>query len=163
MGQKRKRPAWQRWGIPVAVVLVIMAVCVCLAPLACFIPVQRTSQVCPGGLVQVEDADGRPIAAATVTVQRWSAPHHQPEGEWQAVTDAAGNASFTATEEEETIMPLMMHGVPEYSWTVCAEAEGHGPTEAPWDFDPATFRTVPEVVITLAPGEGRCEPQGQRD
>lgn len=138
----------------VSVFAAFTGACVCLSPLACFVGIDRTVTVRPGGEVTVKGTDGEDLPGASVTVYRLSYPHDMPGGDWTVTTNARGVASFVATEEEETVRPLMMHGVPEYYWQVCAEAEGYGASRQRW---PREAEAAPrDLVVQLEPGTETC-------
>lgn len=73
---------------------------------------------------------------------------------------------FAANEESETVMPLMMHGVPQRAWYACVEAEGFEPTEVSTDAgrllveqpsgEPAEMgKNLAIPVVELQPGDGQ--------
>ena len=73
---------------------------------------------------EVRDAAG-PISGAKVRLLTSTDPHHRREALVDVVTDARGLASLEEKHERVWIFPLVMHGVPFYSWQWCVEAPGH--------------------------------------
>ena len=156
-GKKKSR----RTIVLVVVASALVVACVCalplLAPLACFVPMPRTVVLTPSARVRVvRSEDGQPIAGATVVLARRSDPHDQAQGRWTATTGARGEARFARREESETVMPLMMHGVPFYRWNLCAQAPGRAPrVVVPWPV-PASGVVTGVERLALEPGEGEC-------
>lgn len=72
---------------------------------------------------EVRDAAG-PISGAKVRLLTSTDPHHRREALVDVVTDARGLASLEEKHERVWIFPLVMHGVPFYSWQWCVEAPG---------------------------------------
>lgn len=129
------------------------------------IPVWRQTLLRPAGAVVVRDAaTAAPIVGAQVLVRRYNIgpPPRKQSHAWPAVTDAAGRAHFTLLTGREWVMPLMMHGVPQWSFDVCVNAPGYAGRSMRWltqgmwtgDEDRAT---QPDLELALSPGEGRCE------
>lgn len=73
---------------------------------------------------EVRDAAG-PISGAKVRLLTSTDPHHRREALVDVVTDARGVASLEEKHERVWVFPLVMHGVPFYSWQWCVEAPGH--------------------------------------
>ncbi len=79
-------------------------------------------------LTTVVTSGGQPLADAVVWVIRYEInPHFRPE---TAITESKqvgpdGTYKLEYEEVEETVMPLMMHGVPGYGWYVCVEHPNH--------------------------------------
>lgn len=151
MGEVPPKRSQRTAMVAVSAFAALVGACFCLSPLACFVGVDRTVTVRPGGEVTVRSAAGEDLPGATVTVYRFSHPHDMPGGEWVATTDARGVVTFDATQEEQTVRPLMMHGVPEYYWRVCAEAEGHGAAQREWPW--ADVDTAPASLVLEFPAE----------
>ena len=100
----------------------------------CCIPVDRQVVHTPAVDVQVVDGEtGEPVADARVRMcrVRIGPPPDAVVDEWTQHTDADGRVSFAYRETEETIMPLMMHGVPQRGWVLCADHPEHGATQSP--------------------------------
>ena len=66
-----------------------------------------------------------PVAGAKVWLLTSTDPHHRREALVEVVTDTGGRASLEEKHERVWIFPLVMHGVPFYSWQWCVEAPGH--------------------------------------
>ena len=119
----------KKWPFALIAVAVVALLCVCaipfLAPLACFVPLPRTVTLVPAARFEVTGAqNGGAIAGARIVLERGSDPHGRPGGRWVERANTLGRFAFERTTADETIMPLMMHGVPFYYWNACVDAPG---------------------------------------
>lgn len=111
----------------------------------CPIPVPRQVTVRPALTVTVVDASGRP-ADATLTVRRYvSGPPPDTETHRWTAPAPGGHATLDGIEQSETMLPLMMHGVPWYSWQICAV----GPAGAASTTVDATAPIHPTASVSL--------------
>jgi hypothetical protein len=133
----------------------------CLAVACCPFPRKRTTLIRPEGTVRVLDAStGEPIEGAEVVLRRVRVgpPPHIESHSWTATTDAAGEASFELELGTETVMPLMMHGVPQWGFEACATHPGHGGAWSSWLVVPPPSdrsevgRIAEPLVLELEPG-----------
>ena len=107
----------------------------CLAVACCPFPKKRTTLIRPEGTVRVLDAaSGEPLEGAEVVLRRVRVgpPPHIETHSWTAVTDARGEASFEMELGTETVMPLMMHGVPQWGFEVCVTSPGRDGAWSSW-------------------------------
>jgi len=142
--------------LAILIAAIAMGAMVCLAPLACFVPIPRTALVRPEGRVRVEDARSHArLGGARVILIRWQLPHRRVNRLWEQTADGSGTTRFSKIEERETIFPLMMHGVPGYEWTLCAEHAGNAPREIEWR-PPEDGRERRELLLALESGTGLC-------
>lgn len=99
------------------------------------IPVPRSVVLQPQGAVVVRDQDsGAPIAAARVLLRRYNLgpPPRRESRRFTANSDASGRALFTLETGHEWVMPLMMHGVPQWAFDVCIAAPGYQARAVAW-------------------------------
>ena len=138
-----------------------------IACAGCVVPWRRGVLLRPEGAVAVRDArGGAPLVGAHVIVRRYRLgppPGHESH-RWTAVTDGAGQAAFGALIGHEWVMPLMMHGVPQWSWDVCVERPGYAPRVVPWMIQTRwssdeQARDQLLLTVALAEGEGDCAHQ----
>lgn len=96
------------------------------------IPVNKTFVVWPERKMRVVDAAGKPVAHARVSVVRVRHPHSQVEE--TRILHADENGELATRRESKTlkVFPLMMHGVPGFSFEACAEAKGFAATTVSW-------------------------------
>lgn len=146
-------------------VALVLAVGAALASLSGCIPVWRKTLLCPAGVVRVHDATtGAPLAGARVIVRRYNVgpPPSRESHRFEAVTAPDGRAVFKAQTAHEWVMPLMMHGVPQWAFDICVDADGHRGAAAPfltqgmWTRD-EDLAPQPELSVPLALGTGACE------
>ena len=132
-------------------------------------PCHRTVLARPEGTIHVIDAATRaPIPGATVTVARYrlGPPPRVETDRWTLTTDSSGAASTSLADRGEWVMPLMMHGVPQWAWEVCVSAPGHSAVVATWVIQhewsrPAVDgRAAPRVEIALPEGNTPCPADG---
>ena len=112
-----------------------IAALVCLAVACCPFPKKRTTLIRPGGTVRVLDAaTGEPIEGANVVLRRVRVgpPPQIETHSWSAATNAKGEVSFELELGTETTMPLMMHGVPQWGFEVCATHPGRSGAWSSW-------------------------------
>ncbi|WP_374349865.1 hypothetical protein [Chitinimonas sp.] len=96
---------------------------ICLLLSACLpYPAYRTLQ--HATVVQVSDAQGRPIAAASVRVIRRSLPSGIESARQTVETGSDGLAYFPAHPEWQTEV-LALHGRVEYRWDWCIAKAGY--------------------------------------
>jgi hypothetical protein len=127
-----------------------------VAPLLCAgccpIPVPDDVMVFPAATIVVHDAGGQPIEGARVFVHAELQPHASPEDPTlELATDADGKAVVEARSVEQTVYPLMMHGVPAYSWHLCVDHPRHGAAVS------RLHHENPEAIVVELKGEvGNC-------
>jgi len=114
----------------------------------------RTFVVEPAVDVVVVSAEG-PLSSATVEHVWWSSPHGMVHSTSTYPVAPNGRFELAKRLEEERIMPLCMHGVPEHEHQFCVEAEGYRPVG--FIVRDHTLPVTGELV--LEPGEGRCHAQ----
>lgn len=86
----------------------------------------------PKQTVRVVDAEsGKPIADAAVRLVRYQHPHRRTDEEKKLKTNDAGEVTVERATKSIRTFPLMMHGVPGFSFEACAEAEGHAAVSQP--------------------------------
>ncbi|HHO54650.1 MAG TPA: hypothetical protein ENK18_28180 [Deltaproteobacteria bacterium] len=126
---------------------------------ACCLPWAVDAIEQPGLEVQVLRADGQPAAGAEILLRRLiTAPPPRDElARWAVIADEQGRARFERVIGSDTVMPLMMHGVPDVGFEVCARGEGGAITEALGldarrDLDAASL----DLTLTLEPGRRSC-------
>lgn len=154
----RRRTGWTLALVGAGVAL--LGLC-CLSVVAIpFVPWPRTFVRQPDVDVVVTGPEG-PIEGARVTHTWWSHPHSQVRDEATTITGAGGRLRLQLETEEETIMPLCMHGVPEHHHTVCVEAEGYRPVA----FEMHAAETPVRGELTMREGEPEAEAEcgGARD
>ncbi|MGZ3421217.1 MAG: hypothetical protein ACXWUG_17405 [Polyangiales bacterium] len=131
------------------------------------IPVKKTFVTWPARTLRVSDAKG-PIEGAKVHVTRERHPHSTEDESRDFTTDDKGEVKLVEEKTSLTVFPLMMHGVPGFSFTACAEAPGHAGVRVDWWNDskplelvlprgsrPCTHKGNPEV-----PSGGRLRLDG---
>lgn len=91
----------------------------------CCCAVPRTVVSQPDVTFTLSDPAGAPLVGCQVALHRWSDPHHMWESTVVETTDATGTVVFSEQTEREVILPLMMHGVPWYSFSWGVECPGH--------------------------------------
>jgi hypothetical protein len=139
-------------GIGIGVALLLGC---CISAIALpFVGCSRDFVVQPAVDVVARSAEG-PLSDASVEHVWWSNPHGKVHGTASHPVAPDGRLELTKRLDEERIMPLCMHGVPEHQHQFCVEAEG---------FRPIGFivrdHTLPVTgEIVLEPGEGRCHGQ----
>jgi len=138
---------------------------VLLTTACCPLPWHRRVLEQPEGTFHVVDATtSAPIAGATVTVRRYNIgpPPRRVTNTWTEPTSSGGVARFSMTSRGEWVMPLMMHGVPQWGWKVCVAAPGHAPVEATWIVQRAWSNpkedglAARDVVVSLPVGKGEA-------
>lgn len=152
----RRRTGWTLGLVGVG----IMALGLC-----CAVPVVFTLFACRRDFVRRPDVDvvatgpEGPVEGARVTHTWWSHPHSQVHDEAMSVTGADGRIRLELEIEEETIMPLCMHGVPGHHHTVCVEADGYRPVA----FEMHAERTPVRGELRMRRGEAEARCGGARD
>jgi hypothetical protein len=116
------------------------------------IPVKKEFVVWPTRTIKVVDEKGTALADVKVRVVRIRYPHHH-EDEVRTLT--ANKDGVVKTERETKtlkVFPLMMHGVPGFSFEACADAKGYAATSASWSNpdDPSV------LTLKLTPGSRPC-------
>ncbi|MCP4231941.1 MAG: hypothetical protein GY771_17570 [bacterium] len=91
----------------------------------CPIPVPRESMRWPGCEFTIVNEYGQPLADCELTLYFWSYPYRTFEEELILLSDADGGIAIAEETFDETVMPLMMHGVPEYHWSYHVYKEGY--------------------------------------
>lgn len=133
-----------------------------LSGACCPVPWHRTVLDAPGSNVRVIDAAGNAVPGATVTVRRYNLgpPPRRQTGLWTATTSSNGAASFSQSSTGEWVMPLMMHGVPQWAWEVCVAAPGKDPVVATllvqraWSRPSDDAAAAKNVTVQLGDGQG---------
>lgn len=153
-----KKTRWRRW-------LLVLGIAVLLLPLLMFIPWRRDTILLPSGTILVIDAaTKRPLAGVDVVVYRYrlGPPPRITTHVYRRRTSTDGAVSFDAALGRETILPLMMHGVPQWAFLVCAQKPGYRVARKRWVVripghaaaDDA--RSAPRLRIELLRGAGKC-------
>jgi hypothetical protein len=122
------------------------------------IPWRREVLVQPALEIRVTDPEGLPLEDARVLFLAASNPHHVPHHSLELRTGPDGSVTLEERRERETIYPLMMHGVPHYYWTWCAEKPGHEP-EVRVEYDPEPLETL---VLERGASGSTCRLDGGR-
>lgn len=107
------------------VTLRLLGLLVLIITACCPIPVQRDSLRWPGCEFKITNEQGRPLANCNLILYWLSYPHGRLEGEIILHSDVNGEIAVTEEIFTETIMPLFMHGVPEYFWKYYVFKEGY--------------------------------------
>ncbi len=111
----------QRLSITSALLLLfILIVAAC-----CPIPVPRESIKWPGCEFTITDEVGQPLEDCILTLYFWSYPHRRYEDELVFRSDPEGKIVVAEERFDEKVLPLMMHGVPEYHWSYHIYKEGY--------------------------------------
>ncbi len=121
---------------------------------SCLIPWRKSYVMRPQGTVRVVGAKGVPLVAAQVELERIRRPHSVHEARFSEKTDAAGEARFHRELATLTVFPLMMHGVPEFAFSVCVEAPGYAAKTVPWQ--PNQDGVAENLSIVLRGGHRPC-------
>ncbi len=121
------------------------------------IPWKKTYVMRPAGKVRVVDEADKAIAGATVALLRIRHPYSERDARYDEHTDAHGEVSFTLEQKTLTVFPLMMHGVPQFAFSVCAEAPGRASRTVQWGVEPdGSARTL---SMALRKGSRPCDPK----
>jgi len=114
----------------------------------------RARVVQPAADISTRSAAG-PLTEATVEHVWWSSPHGMVHQTTSHDVDDSGRLELSLLRDTERIMPLCMHGVPEYHHQLCVDAEGYRPVGLVVRDDhlPVTGE------LELEPGEGSCHGQ----
>ena len=96
--------------------LLIVLVLPCLG---CPIPIPRSTVLQPKVTLQVQDPAGNPVAGAPVAVTLGSQPHSRRHHTRVFITDRTGHVGLEEIRKTKWVMPLMLHGVPQYFWEIC--------------------------------------------
>ncbi len=119
----------------------------------CPVPVPRESMRWPGCEFMIIDEYGQPLADCELTLYFWSYPYHKLEEELILHSNADGEIIVSEATFGETVMPLMMHGVPEYHWSYYVYKEGYVTVAGGINY--ADEDDVIPVEITMRAGESR--------
>lgn len=141
--------------LPARVRQLRVAFATALAGLAgcCPIPMKDDVLVLPRATFVVRDAADRPVAGARIVVHAEMQPHARADDPTvELTTDADGRATLEERLDDMTVYPLMMHGVPGFSWTVCIEHPTHGAIAGP----PIHWENPADIVVAL-----RVEPEAK--
>lgn len=111
----------------------------------------------PAGKVRVVDEGDKAIADAAVALLRIRHPHSKRDARYDERADAHGEVSFTLEQKTLTVFPLMMHGVPQFVFSVCAEAPGRASRTLDWAVEPDG--TAKTLSIALRKGSRPCDPK----
>ena len=116
------------------------------------IPVNKTFVMWPKKTIRVVDADtGKPVEGASIRLVRYQYPHHREDEVKKVTAGAMGEVTIERETKSLRTFPLMMHGVPGFSYEACAEAPGHAAAEIVLrDDDDAT------VTLKLPLGSRPC-------
>lgn len=133
----------------------LLAVAFCASCLP--IPWKKTYVMRPAGKVRVVDEGDKAIAGATVALLRIRHPHSQHDARYDERADAHGEVSFTLEQKTLTVFPLMMHGVPQFVFSVCAEAPGRASRTVEWGVEPDG--TAKTLSMALRKGSRPCDPK----
>lgn len=130
--------------------LVALGVALLIATGCCPIPVPKEYVAVPGVTFEVT---GAPAEGAEVMLVRNERPYIEPPATLvlRERTDADGRVAFDEARETRTVMPLMMHGVPQYVFSWCVSAPGRAAVAGRLDGE--------VVPVVLEAGDGRCEEQ----
>lgn len=109
----------------------------------------------PDLTLTVRDSSGQPIPDATVFFVTASNPHRRFHHKSSHQTDDRGVVHLRSRREWEFVAPIMIHGVPFYYFTWCAEKDGYATgggylseTDVWWSH---------EATVTLPFGDNRDE------
>lgn len=112
------------------------------------IPWRQTFVMWPARTVRVLDAEtGKPIAGAAVRLVRYQHPHSREDEVKKLTTDDKGEITLQREEKTLRTFPLMMHGVPGFSFEVCASSADRASMSVSLPNDDAT--TPIEVRLPL--------------
>lgn len=146
--------------LPVRAVLVALY----LATLAaCCIPMKRAGLEQPDAEIVVRNAKG-PLGGTTVILRRFiRAPGPQEVlQDYVVETNSLGSVSFARIDTRDTVMPFMMHGVPDIGFEVCAT----GPEGSAVGVLSASNFNVDQpherIELTLEPAHPDCASAGGR-
>jgi hypothetical protein len=115
----------------------------------------RYALVQPDLTLTVQDSSGQPISDASVFFVAASNPHHRFHHKGMYTTDASGLVHLDSQREWEFVAPIMIHGVPFYYFTWCAEKDGYRTGQG--YLSATDVRCSHEETITLDPGENNGE------
>jgi hypothetical protein len=116
------------------------------------VPVNKTFTMWPKRTIRVVDAEtGKPVEGAKVRLVRYQHPHRREDEVKTLKTGESGEVSITYESKSIRTFPLMMHGVPGFSWDACAEADGHAGTSVYMGDESAP------LVIKLPVGSRPCD------
>lgn len=138
-----------------------MALATALAGLSgcCPIPMNDDVLVLPAATLVVRDASDRPVAGARILVHaEMQRQVREDDPTVEITTDAEGRATLVERLDEMKVYPLMMHGVPGFSWSVCIEHPAHGAMAGPR----LHYENPNEIVVVLKGEKGKCEVAGSR-
>ena len=136
---------------------VVLPVLTLLLGLACCpIPIPRQGLLRPDLEITVTDAGGAPVPGVEVILRRTiAAPGPATEiARFVTLTDEHGVARFDRAEVTDTVMPLMMHGVPYIDFEICAQTEAasaSGWVDAGLEDAPSTLALVLDPAGPLCP------------
>lgn len=108
-----------------AITAALITLFVIIIAACCPIPVPRESIRWPGCEFKITDKQGQPLADCELTLYFWSYPHRKLEEELVLISDADGKIVIVEETFDETVMPLVMHGDPEYNWSYYVLKEGY--------------------------------------
>lgn len=117
------------------------------------IPWRQTFTMWPQRTVRVVDAEtGKPVAGAEVRLVRYQHPHRREDEVKKVKTNEKGEITLEKEEKSIRTFPLMMHGVPGFSFEACASAADHAGTVL---YIPNNDDTAP-LVLKLPLGSRPC-------
>lgn len=135
---------------PLVAALTFVAAC---AP----IPVNKTFVMWPGRTIRVVDGETqKPIEGATIRLVRYEHPHRRDDEVKKLKTGANGELTIERETKSLRTFPLMMHGVPGFSYEACAETEGRAAVSA-------ILRDGESGLLTLALPVGSRPCRGDAD
>jgi hypothetical protein len=93
------------------------------------IPWRQTFTMWPGRTLRVIDAEtGKPVPGADVRLVRYQHPHRREDEVKKVKANEKGEITLAREEKSIRTFPLMMHGVPGFSFEACASATDHAGT-----------------------------------
>jgi len=96
------------------------------------IPVKKTFVTWPKRTIRVVDESGAATAGVKVHVARIRHPHSRTDESRVMTADEHGEVKLERETTVLKVFPLMMHGVPGFSFEACAETKGTARTLVHW-------------------------------
>ena len=128
------------------------------------IPWRSATLLRPEGTIRVVDESGNPVVGARVIVRRYRVgpPPRVETHRFVQQSDTRGLVRFEMKLDTERIFPLLMHGVPQWGFEVCATKPAYRAAVTRWlvvdrrRSPKENGHAVPELSLTLATGSGEC-------
>lgn len=98
----------------------LLFIMISILSMGCPIPVPQNTIMQPKMQFQTLDPQGKPIEGQKVEVTLGSHPHGKYHYTHFFKSDQNGLVSIKELKKTKWVMPLMMHGVPQYFWVICA-------------------------------------------